>query len=157
VLRSWLTDLPDAWLHADEGPDTFSPIEVLDHLIHGERTDWMTRAHIILERGTTQSFAPFDRFAQRRDSVGRSAIERLDEFARLRAANLKDLRALNITEATLAREGQHPELGTVTLGELIATWVVHDLSHMGQIARAMAKRYGGAVGPWQSYLPILQR
>ncbi|MDH4043445.1 MAG: DinB family protein [Gemmatimonadota bacterium] len=156
VLRSWLADLPDAWLRADEGPDTFSPIEVLGHLIHGERTDWMTRTRAILGHETTR-FEPFDRFAQRQDFVGWSAVQLLDEFAQLRAANLKTLRALPIAEATLAREGHHPELGTVTLGELLATWVVHDLSHMGQIARVMAKRYGSAVGPWRAYLPILQR
>ena len=157
VLRSWLADLPESWLRVDEGPDTFSPIEVLGHLLHGERADWMTRARTILEHGTSRSFEPFDRLAQRRDFAGWSVTQLLDEFARLRTANLTELRALRAGADALAREGRHPALGTVTLGELLATWVVHDLSHMGQIARVMAKRYGDAVGPWRAYLPILQR
>jgi hypothetical protein len=157
VLRSWLADLPDGWLEADEGPDTFSPLEVLGHLIHGERTDWMTRARLILEHGTARAFEPFDRFAHRREFAGWSAQRLLDEFARLRAGNLADLRGLPLTEGALAHQGRHPDLGTVTLRELLATWVVHDLSHLAQIARVMAKRYGEDVGPWRAYIPILDR
>lgn len=157
TLRAWLAELPDGWLQADEGPDTFSPLEVLGHLVHGERTDWMARARIIVEVGPGRAFEPFDRFAQRRDFAGWSAGRLLDEFARLRETNLADLRALPVTEGALAREGTHPELGRVTLRELLATWVVHDLSHLAQIARVMAKRYGSDVGPWRAYLPILDR
>lgn len=157
TLRAWLHDLPDDWLDANEGPDTFSPREVLGHLVHGERADWMTRARIILEHGPDRPFEPFDRFAHRRAFAGWSLAQLLDEFARLRAANLADLRSLPLTEGALAREGRHPALGQVTLAQLLATWVVHDLSHLGQIARVMAKRYRDDVGPWRAYLPILDR
>lgn len=157
TLRAWLTGLSDDWLATDEGPDTFSPLEVLGHLVHGERADWMTRARTIVEHGPERPFAPFDRFAHRQAFAGWSTARLLDEFARLRAANLADLRALPLTEGALAREGRHPALGQVTLGELLATWVVHDLSHLGQIARVMAKRYRDDVGPWRAYLPILDR
>ena len=157
VLRAWLADLSDAWLTADEGPETFSPLEVLGHLVHGERGDWMARTRIILEHGTSQAFEPFDRIAHRRDFAGWTAARLLDELARLRGANLEALRALEITAADLDREGQHPALGTVTLRALLATWVAHDLSHMAQIARVMAKRYRNDVGPWSAYLPILSR
>jgi hypothetical protein len=157
VLRAWLAHLPEAWLTADEGPDTFSPLEVLGHLIHGERTDWMPRTRMILEHGTSRTFEPFDRFAHRRDFVGWPAARLLDELTRLRTANLEALRALRITGADLNREGQHPDLGTVTLRALLATWVAHDLGHLAQIARVMAKRYRDDVGPWSAYLPIMTR
>lgn len=157
LLRSWLTGLPDAWLRADEGPDTFSPLEVLGHLVHGERGDWMVRARTIVEAGATRTFDRFDRFAHRTAFAGWSVSQLLDEFARLRAANLQDVRGLPGFGDILAREGRHPDLGTVTLGELLATWVVHDLGHLAQIARVMAKRYGNAVGPWKAFLPILTR
>lgn len=157
ILRAWLADLPDVWLTVDEGPDTFSPLEVLGHLVHGERTDWMARTRMILEHGPSRPFDPFDRFAHRRDFTGWPAARLLDEFDRLRAANLDTLRGLQITEADLDREGLHPALGTVTLRALLATWVAHDLSHLGQIARVMAKRYRAAVGPWAEYLPIMTR
>jgi len=157
VLRAWLAGLPDAWLAADEGPDTFSPLEVLGHLVHGERTDWMARARSILEHGTSRPFEPFDRFAHRRDFAGWPAARLLDEMDRLRAANLAALRAQRITGADLDRAGQHPALGVVTLRALLATWVAHDLSHLGQIARVMAKRYRTDVGPWAAYLPVMTR
>lgn len=157
ILRAWLADLPDAWLTVDEGPDTFSPLEVLGHLVHGERTDWMARTRMILEHGPSRPFDPFDRFAHRRDFADWPAARLLDEFDRLRAANLDTLRGLQITEADLDREGLHPALGTVTLRALLATWIAHDLSHLGQIARVMAKRYRDAVGPWAEYLPIMTR
>ena len=157
ILRAWLADLPDAWLSVDEGPETFSPLEVLGHLVHGERADWMTRARMILEHGASRAFEPFDRFAHRRDFAGWPAARLLDEFQRLRAANLEALLGLEIAEADLDREGLHPALGPVTLRALLATWVTHDLSHLGQIARVMAKRYRSAVGPWAEYLPIMRR
>jgi len=157
TLRAWLTGLSEGWLLADEGADTFSPLEVLGHLVHGERADWMTRARMILEHGTGRTFVPFDRFAHQRDFAGWTADRLLDEFARLRAANLAALRAIPGVEGALAREGRHPEFGPVTLKALLATWVVHDLSHLAQIARVMAKRYGTDVGPWRAYLPILDR
>jgi hypothetical protein len=157
VLRSWLSDLPAAWLTADEGPDTFSPLEVLGHLVHGERIDWMARTRMILEHGPARAFEPFDRFAHRRDFAGWPAGRLLDEMDRLRAANLEALRRLRLAETDLDRRGQHPELGPVTLRALLATWVAHDLSHLAQIARVMAKRYRDDVGPWAAYLPIMTR
>lgn len=155
VLDAWLRALPDAWTLADEGPDTWSPYEVVGHLIHGERTDWMPRLRIILEHGAAQPFVPFDRFAQREASQGKALEELLGTFATLRAGNLAALRALDLSPDDYERRGTHPELGTVTLGQLLATWTVHDLGHLAQIARVMAKRYTGDVGVWQAYLPIL--
>jgi hypothetical protein len=157
VLRAWLADLPQPWLAADEGPDTFSPLEVLGHLVHGERTDWMARTRSILEHGTSRAFEPFDRFAHRRDFPGWPVARLLDEMGRLRASNLEALHRLRIADADLDREGQHPELGPVTLRALLATWVAHDLGHLAQIARVMAKRYRTDVGPWAAYLPIMTR
>jgi len=155
VLRVWLTALPEPWLRDNEGPDTWSPYDVLGHLVHGERTDWITRARIIREEGEGRPFPPFDRFAQFRDSVGKTAPDLLDEFAALRRKNLEALDAMRLGETDLARTGTHPSLGRVTLRELLATWVVHDLGHIGQIARVMAGRYGPEVGPWREYLPVL--
>ena len=157
VLDALLRDLPEPWLTTDEGPGTFSPRDVLGHLVHGERVDWMVRTRVILEHGPAQVFEPFDRLAHQRDFVGRSVTELLEEFTRLRGTNVRQLRELALTGDALALEGRHPELGRVTLGELVASWVVHDLDHLGQIARVMAKRYRGAVGPWRAYLPILER
>lgn len=157
ALRDLLQGLPDGWITADEGPDTFSPLDVLGHLIQGERADWMARARRILERGTSVAFEPFDRVAHRRVSAGRSAAQLLEEFAALRRTNLDALRALDLSADDLAREGLHPAFGTVTLEQLLATWVVHDLSHLAQIARVMGKRYRDAVGPWRAYLPMLDR
>ena len=155
MLRSWLPGLPEGWLDADEGPDTFSPREVLGHLIHGEQTDWIARARRILEEGPARPFEPFDRFAQRRLFAGLSANELLDRFASLRAANLATLRSWSLTREQLDLEGTHPALGTVTLRQLLATWTVHDLGHVAQIARVLAKRYAGEVGPWNEHLPVL--
>jgi len=160
VLVAWLRGLPDAWLDArPEGPESFSPRDVLGHLISAEREDWIPRARIILEHGERRAFEPFDRFAFRREIEGRSLEELLDDFARLREAGLADLAELRLTAGDLARTGRHPDpgIGTVTLGHLLATWVVHDLSHLGQIARVMGKRYAEAVGPWAPYLPMLKR
>jgi hypothetical protein len=151
TLAALLDGLPRSWLEANEGPDTFSPIDVLRHLIHGEQTDWMVRVHAIVERGESHPFEPFDRFAHRASLAGCDVPALLGEFAALRAASISDLRSLNLTSADFSRRGRHPELGSVTLGQFLATWVVHDVSHLGQIARVMARRYEMAVGPWHAY------
>lgn len=157
VLHAWLADLPGPWITANEGPETWSPFDVVGHLIHGERTDWIPRVELLLASGESRPFAPFDRLAQFRDSRGKSLIELLDTFAELRASNLVHLESLHLRPADFDRRGRHPELGTVTLGELLATWVAHDLNHLGQIARVMGRQYTEAVGPWREYLPMLDQ
>jgi hypothetical protein len=157
TFRALLGDLSEAWTAPNEGPDTFSAFDNVGHLIHGERTDWIPRARIILAQGPNRRFEPFDRFAQYRESDGKSAAQLLDEFARLRAENLATLRGWQLSERELALEGEHPELGPVTLRQLLATWVAHDLGHLAQTARVMAKQYREAVGPWRAYLPVLDR
>lgn len=157
TLRAMLSTLPAAWTDATEGPETWSPYVVVGHLIHGERTDWIPRARLILEQGTNRRFTPYDRFAQFHESQGKPLAELLDEFARLRAENLATLAAWRLTERQLALEGEHPEFGTVTLRQLLATWVAHDLGHIAQVARVMAKQYREAVGPWRAYLSIMER
>jgi hypothetical protein len=157
TFRALLAGLPDAWIAADEGPDTFSPFDNVGHLIHGERTDWITRAKIILAQGSDRRFAPYDRFAQIRESQGKTLADLLDEFAGLRAQNVATLRGWNLSDRELALEGEHPELGTVTLRQLLAAWVAHDLGHVAQTTRVMAKRYREDVGPWRVYLPVLDR
>jgi uncharacterized damage-inducible protein DinB len=153
-LTALLEDLPDTWINATEGDETWSPYDVIGHLIHGERTDWMTRARHILA-GETRPFETFNRTAQFTQSKGKSLGELLALFADLRRDNIAALVELNLTPEDLNRKGTHPELGEVTLAQLLATWVVHDLDHVGQIARTMAKVYGKAVGPWTAYLSIL--
>jgi len=155
VLRNLLEGLPGSQVTADEGPDTWSPFDVVGHLIHGERTDWIPRMHRILEHGESEPFVPFDRFAMFRESAGKTTDDLLGEFETLRARNLDELASAGLTLGDLERRGLHPELGTVTLGQLLATWVVHDLSHLAQIARILAKQHMEAVGPWMDYLPIL--
>ena len=150
-----LRGLPTGWIHAHEGGETWSPFDVLGHLIHGEQTDWMPRARRILETGDSSPFDPFDRFAQFTASAGKTMAELLDEFARRRAANLRDLAALRLTPDDLARKGRHPALGPVTLGQLLATWVAHDLDHVAQIARVLAGQYSDEVGPWRAYLRVI--
>ena len=140
----------------NEGGNTFNAFDVIGHLIQGERTDWMPRAKRILQFGESRAFDRFDRRAQERDSQGKSLPQLLDEFARLRAENLVALRALNLTEQDLNRRGLHPELGTVTLSQLLATWAAHDLTHLHQISRIMAHQYRDAVGPWTAYLGVMQ-
>jgi len=157
TLRAMLEGLPSVWTDATEGPDTWSPYVIVGHLIHGERTDWMTRAEIILAQGPSRRFAPYDRFAQLRDSEGQSLTELLDEFARLRRTNLDTLVGWRLSDQQLALEGEHPAFGAVTLRQLLSTWVVHDLGHIAQAARVMAKQYGDAIGPWREYLPIVTR
>lgn len=157
TLRALLAGLPEAWLEADEGPETFSPMDVLGHLIHGEETDWIPRIEIILEHGESRPFTPFDRFAFRERCRGWSNARLLDRFEALRAENLQRLGALELGAKALDRTGTHPALGRVTLGQLVAAWVVHDLGHIKQIVRTMAKRYHDDVGPWREYLSILDR
>lgn len=157
VLDRLLRGLPETWLHANEGPESFSPFDVLGHLIHGDETDWIARARIILAHGESRAFDPFDRFAQKTASRGKSMGELLDRFTTLREENIAILRDLRLTPEQLRLTGRHPELGRVTLAELLATWVAHDLSHIGQIVRVMAKQYRVAVGPWEGYIPILRR
>lgn len=156
VLRALVTGLPDEWLDAREGPDTFSTRDVLGHLIHGEETDWIPRMRIILEHGESQPFTPFDRFVFRERYGALRAAELLDLFAARRAESLERLAGLALTPADLARTGTHPEFGRVTLGQLLATWVAHDFTHLSQIARVLAKQYREAAGPWKAYLRVLQ-
>ena len=157
TFRALLGGLPSVWTTCDEGPDTFSPFDNLGHLIHGERTDWIPRARIIVEQGENRTFEPYDRFAQNRESAGKTVADLLDEFAVLRAANLVTLRSWDLSDRHFELQGQHPALGTVTLRQLLATWVAHDLGHIAQTTRVMAKRYREAVGPWRAYLPVLDR
>jgi len=155
ILDAWLRGLPDDYLHANEGDGTWSPFDVLGHLIDGEETDWIPRARIILAGGADRRFVPFDRFRHRDRNPGRSVAELLDEFARWRRQNVATLRGFAIGPAELTLTGIHPEFGEVTLSQLLATWMVHDLNHLGQIARAMAKRHTDDVGPWRAYLSVL--
>ncbi len=155
VLHALLMDLPSAWIGATEGPGTWSPFDVVGHLIHGERTDWMPRVEHLLRHGEALPFPSFDREAMFTASKGLSLDQLLDAFDQLRTESLDRLAALDLSEADLARRGRHPELGVVTLGQHLATWVAHDLSHVGQAVRVMARQYSTAVGPWRAYLPIL--
>jgi len=155
VIAGLLQDLPDDWTRVDEGPDTWSPRQVLGHLINGERTDWIPRARIILRQEKVRRFDPFDRFAD--INSPRPLGELLKEFDRLRADNVATLRGWNLRESDLALTGEHPELGAVTMSQLLATWVVHDLSHIAQMTRTMARAYTDAVGPWTAYFRVLQR
>lgn len=157
AFRALLGGLPEGWTTCDEGPETFSAFENVGHLSHGERADWIPRARIILAQGPSRRFEPYDRFAQRRESAGKTLAELLDEFARRRTENVATLRGWNLTARELALEGEHPALGPVTLRQLLATWVAHDLGHLAQTSRVMAKRYRDDVGPWRAYLPILDR
>jgi len=156
TLNSLLRDLSEQWLVQNEGPETWSPYDVMGHLIHGEETDWIPRAKIILEHGETSAFEPFDRVAMFEESKGKSIVELLDTFAQLRAANVRELQSMNLTPDLLGKRGRHPELGVVTLRQLLSTWVVHDLGHIRQVVRVMSKQYGAAVGPWKAYLSILE-
>jgi hypothetical protein len=155
ALNALLRDLPEAWTLRNEGENTWSAFDVVAHLIHGERTDWMPRVRIVLKFGETQAFAPFDRWGHIRESQGKSLAQLLDEFARLRSEGLSELRTLNLQPEGLARRGRHPALGAVTLSELLATWAAHDLTHLHQISRIMANQYREAVGPWRAYLGVL--
>jgi hypothetical protein len=155
TLRALLGGLSQAWTGAVEGPDTFSPFDVVGHLIDGEETDWIPRARIILAREEDPRFEPYDRFRHRKRNAGRTLDSLLAEFTRLRFANLELVRSWQLTPAALDLPGIHPSLGRVTLQELLASWVVHDLGHVAQIARVLAKQYRGEVGPWMPFLPVL--
>jgi hypothetical protein len=157
TLRAMLHGLETQWIDATEGPETWSPYSIVGHLIHGEKTDWIPRARIILEQGPNRRFTSFDRFAQFEESKGKSLAQLLDELARLRESNLRILKEWQLSDDQLALEGDHPELGKVTLRQLLATWAGHDLGHIAQAARVMAKQYRDAVGPWRTYLPIMDR
>jgi hypothetical protein len=157
VVRDLLHDLPVHWTAATEAPGTWSPFDVVGHLIHAERTDWIERVEHILQHGEAVAFTPFDREGMFAASNGLSLSELLDTFAQLRADNLDHLLALRLTAVDLARRGLHPEFGIVTMGQLLATWVAHDLGHIRQIVRVMARQYSDAVGPWRAYLPILTK
>jgi hypothetical protein len=155
VLVALLDGLAEPWIRGTEGPDTFSPFDVVGHLIDGEETDWIPRARIILARGADPRFEAYDRFRHRARNVGRSMNSLVTEFDRLRSANVALLRSWQLTGTQLDLTGNHPSLGRVTLRQLLATWVAHDLGHLAQLARVMAKQYREAVGPWVSYLPVL--
>lgn len=155
VLRALLHGLDDEWLMNNEGPETFSPFDVVGHLLHGEKTDWAARTKMILESGTEKSFVPWDRFAMYEESKGKDMAQLLDEFEAARVINLQWLESLNLSEEDLDKKGLHPKLGEVTLRNLLSTWVVHDLTHMAQITRVMAKQYKEEMGPWPEFFRIL--
>lgn len=157
TLDSLLRDLSDEWLAADEGPDSWTPYDVIGHLLHAEETNWVPRAKVILTHGEARAFEPFDRFAMFEQSKGKSLGDLLDSFSRLRRRSLGELEAMELTPELLEKRGRHPDLGAVTLGQLLAAWVVHDLSHTGQVVRVMARQYGEAVGPWRPYFGLLRK
>ncbi|HXF12826.1 MAG TPA: DinB family protein [Terriglobales bacterium] len=156
ALDALVRDLPEEWTSRNEGEKTWSVFDVIGHLIHGERTDWIPRAKMVLQFGESRPFERFDRWAQERESRGKSLGQLLDEFARLRAENLDQLRGMNLRQEDLEKRGNHPALGVVTLSQLIATWAAHDLTHLHQISRIMAHQYREAVGPWTKYLGVMQ-
>ena len=156
ALNALLRDLPETLTLQNEGENTWSAFDVVGHLIHGERTDWMPRARMVLHFGETKPFESFDRLGHVQESQGKSLAQLLDEFTRLRIENLRELRALNLRPEDLERHGRHPALGIVTLSQLLATWAAHDLTHLHQISRVMAHQYRQAVGPWSAYLGVLQ-
>jgi len=155
VLDALLRGLPDRWISANEGGNTWSPYDVVGHLIHGERTDWMSRTRMIIEHGEERTFDTFDRFAQQAASAGKTLDHLLDEFAALRNDNIRELASLRLTSADLDRRGRHPAFGVVTLRQLLATWVAHDLDHLMQISRVLGKQYSDDVGPWRAYLRVI--
>lgn len=156
VISNLLKDLPEAWVRTNEGGDTWSPYDVVGHLIHGEKTDWVPRTMIILGDNEDKTFEPFDRFAQFKNSRDKTLDQLLTEFHELRAENIQKLEALHIDEQALMKKGIHPEFGPITLKQLLAAWVVHDLGHIHQITRVMAKNYKIEAGPWPKYLAVLQ-
>ncbi len=156
ALDALLRDLPETLTHRNEGDATWNAFDIVGHLIHAERTDWLPRARRILEFGETRAFEPFDREGQVHASAGKSLPHLLDEFAAVRSENLTQLRALNLQPGDLARRGRHPSLGAVTLSQLLATWAAHDLTHLHQLSRVMAHQYRELVGPWSGYLGVLQ-
>lgn len=157
VLNTMLHDISPDWTSVNEGEDTWSVYDVIGHLVHCEKADWIVRAEIILSQDPDKKFEPFDRFAQFRDSKGKTLAQLLSEFETRRHENINRLRAKNLTDTDLGKTGIHPAFGTVTLSQLLATWTVHDFTHIAQIARVMAKQYKTAVGPWIAYLGVLNR
>lgn len=157
VISAMLHELPEGWTSGNEGAESWSPVEVVGHLIHGERADWVTRGRTILDSGETETFRPFDRAAHLEESQTTPLQDLLDKFAQRRCENIDRVKDWNLTDDDLDRRGKHPDFGSVTLRELLATWVVHDLAHVAQIARVMAKQYATQVGPWAAYLPVLRR
>jgi DinB superfamily len=156
ILRAMLQELPSEWITNNEGGQTWSPFDVVGHLIHGERTDWIPRAKIILESGENRAFDPFDRYAQLEENKGKTIDELLDLFEIYRLDNIHSLKIMNLLPEDLKKKGKHPDLGRVTLGELLASWVAHDLDHIVQISRTMSKQYREAVGPWRVYLSVMR-
>ncbi|AUP81595.1 hypothetical protein C1H87_10225 [Flavivirga eckloniae] len=157
TLSSLLSGLSDEWVYANEGDDTWSAFDIVGHLIHGEKTDWIIRTKIVLSHAESKTFKTFDRFAQFENSKGKTLQQLLEEFSELRLENLKTLKELQITESQFNMKAIHPELGKVTLKELLATWVTHDLGHIAQIAHVMAKQYKDEVGSWKAYITILSK
>ena len=156
VLDAWLRDLPDSWTRATEGGDTWSAVDIVGHLIDGERHDWLSRVRMILDYGESRTFEPFVRGGHVRETAGRTLPQLLDEFSRVRGASVDALRALNLQPSDLDRKGRHPVFGPVTLSQLLATWPAHDLTHLHQISRTMAVQYREVVGPWTAYLGVMQ-
>jgi hypothetical protein len=156
ILNAMLRGMPNIWIRRNEGTDTWSAFDIVGHMIFGERTDWMPRVRIIVENGEARPFDPFDRFAQVNENQEKSMEQLLDDFARLRTENLAALQDLNLQPEDTKRRGKHPALGVVTVSELLATWAVHDLTHLHQLSRVMAHQYREAVGPWRAYLGVLQ-
>lgn len=156
ALHSLLRDLPDEWTRGTEGENTWSPFDIVVHLINAERTDWMPRVKCLLEHGESRDFPPFDRWGEIRESQSKCLATMLEEFARVRAESLQQLRDLNLKPEDLERRGRHPAFGSVTLSQLLATWAVHDLNHLHQMSRVMAHQYFEAVGPWADYLGVLK-
>jgi hypothetical protein len=155
TLNALLRDLPQEWTLRNEGDDSWSAFDVVGHLIYGDRTDWIPRARMILQYGDTKPFEPFDRMGQVRESEGKSLPQLLDEFARLRAEMIAELRGLKLQPEDFERRGLHPALGVVALSQLLATWAAHDLTHLHQVSRVMAHQYREAVGPWSKYLGVM--
>jgi hypothetical protein len=156
VLTALLRDKSEPWLTSRKAPESFSPIDVVGHLILADQTDWMPRVQTILAHRDTRPFDPFDRFAFQPLIQGRPITELLDDFASIRHRSLQTLKNLGLEKGHFELPGLHPDLGLVTLGNLLATWVVHDLGHISQITKAMASAYAEAVGPWSAYLSVLK-
>lgn len=155
VLQALLENIGEEWVMSNEGPETFSPYDVVGHLIHGEKTDWVPRAKIILDHGVSKPFEPYDRFAQYEESKGKTLKQLLEEFELLRKQNIQWLQSLSLTNEDFEKKGMHPSLGEVSLKNLLSTWVVHDLTHIAQITRVMAKQYKEEMGPWPQFFRIL--
>ncbi len=157
VFDALLRDLPDPWVASNEGANTWNPFDIVGHLVHCEKADWIPRTRLIIEKGESQVFEPLDRFAQFEESRGKALVELLNEFAVLRLANLSTLGEFQLSASDLQRKGRHPDFWVITLCQLLATWVVHDLGHIAQTTRVMAKQYADQVGPWAEYVPVLTR